>query len=117
MSAFSGRGTIYLAVASVLSWIIVLRQVVLPLVPSTPVSQTALMAGSTPLDPRLVLLWCLGLIGSLFISSFLVMPWVRRQLRRRKGLCVVCGYDVCATGELRQNRCPECGAIRFHGAA
>ncbi len=107
-----------MAVASMLGWIIVLRPAVLAallaLVPPTPVSQVALESGSNPLDPRLVLLWCLELIGALFISAFLVIPWVRRQVRRRRGLCVVCGYDVRATED---NCCPECGAIRFHGAA
>ncbi len=117
MRGFSGRGTIYLAVASMLGWIIVLREVVLPLVPSTSISQAALMTGSTPMDRGLVLLWCLGLIGALFISAFLVMPWVRGHLRTRRGLCVVCGYDVSRTGDTSQSRCPECGAIRVHGAA
>ncbi len=117
MSGFSGRGTIYLAVASMLGWIIVSRTVVLHLVPLAPVSQSALAAGNTPLDRRLVLLWCLGLLGALFISAFLVMPWVRRHLRSRRGLCVICGYDVSRTGDTSQNRCPECGAIRVHGAA
>ncbi len=121
MSAFSGRGPLYLAVASMLGWIIVLRPVVLAvvsaLVPPTPVSQAALMSGSTPLDRQLVLLWCLELFGALFIIAFLVIPWMRRQVRRRKGLCVVCGYDVRATEDSRNNRCPECGAMRFHSAA
>jgi len=111
MRGFSGRGTIYLAVASMLGWIIVLREVLLPLVPSNPISQAALIAGSTPLDRRLVLGWCLGLTGALMIGAFFVIPLVRRQARRRRGLCVVCGYDV-STGDTRQSRCPECGALR-----
>ncbi len=121
MRTFSGRGSVYLAVASMLGWIIVLRGVllplVLPLVPSTPISQAALRDSSTPIDRRLVLLWCLGLIGALLISAFLVMPWVRRDLRRRRGLCVVCGYDVSGLGIRGQGRCPECGATRVHCAA
>ena len=112
MRTFSGRGSVYLAVASMLGWIIVLRGVllplVLPLVPSTPISQAALIAGSTPLDRRLVLGWCLWLTGALMIGAFFVIPLVRRQARRRRGLCVVCGYDV-STGDTRQSRCPECG--------
>jgi hypothetical protein len=117
MRGFSGRGTIYLAVVSMLGWMIVLREVVLHLVPPAPISQSAVAAGSIPLDRCLVLLWCLGLIGALFISALVAMPWVRRQLRRRRGLCVACGYDVEATWESGQDRCPECGAIRLHGAA
>ncbi len=109
MRTFSGRGIAYLAVASVLGWIIVLREVLLPLVPQAPVSQSALVAGNTPLDRHLVLGWCLGLAGALIIGAFFVIPLVRRQARRRRGLCVVCGYDVGATGYPRQNRCPECG--------
>ncbi len=117
MRALSGRGRVYLAVASMLGWIIVLREVVLPLVAYTPVSQAALIDSSTPMDRRLVLLWCLGLIGGLLIGAFLVMPWVLRDLRRRRGLCVVCGYDVSGLGIRGQGRCPECGATRVHGAA
>ncbi len=108
MRAFSGRGSVYLAVVSMLAWIIVLRAVVLHLVPPAPVSQGALAVGITPLDRRLVLGWCLGPTGALVIGAFFV-PFVRRQARRRRGLCVVCGYDVGATGYPRQNRCPECG--------
>ncbi len=111
MRAFSGRGSVYLAVASMLAWIIVLRTVVLHLVPPAPVSQSALVAGNTPLDRRLVLGWSLGPTGALMIGAFFVIPLVRRQARRRRGLCVVCGYDV-STGDTRQSRCPECGALR-----
>ena len=109
MSAFSGRGGVYLAVASILAWIIVLREVVWHLLPLAPVSQSALVAGHTPLDRHLVLEWCLGLSGALLIGAFFVIPLVRRQVRRRRGLCVGCGYDVGMTGYRRQNRCPECG--------
>ena len=115
MRTFSGRGSVYLAVASMLGWIIVLREVLLPLVPQAPVSQSALVAGNTPLDRHLVLGWCLGLAGALIIGAFFVIPLVRRQARRQRGLCVVCGYDV-STGDTRQSRCPECGAIRVHSA-
>ena len=113
MSAFSGRGRVYLAAASILAWIFVLRAVVLPqvlpLVPQAPVNQSALVAGNTPLNRHLVLGWCLGPTGAILIGAFFVRPFVRRQARRRRGLCVVCGYDVGATGYPRQNRCPECG--------
>ncbi len=109
MRAFSGRGSVYLAVVSIFAWIIVLREVVLPLVPPASVSQSALVAGNIPLGRQLVLGWCLGSTGALLIGAFFVMPLVRRQARRRRGLCVVCGYDVGATGYPRQNRCPECG--------
>ncbi len=109
MRVFSGRGSVYLAVASMLAWIIVLRTVVLPLVlplvPPAPVSQSALVAGNTPLDRHLVLGWCLGPTGAIMIGAFFVIPLVRRQARRRRGLCVVCGYPL-GTSTV----CTECGA-------
>jgi hypothetical protein len=31
--------------------------------------------------------------------------WLRRRMRKRKGLCLKCGYDVRASAD----KCPECG--------
>jgi len=106
-----------LAIASMLVWILLLREVVLTRVPPTSVSQGALIAGNTPLDRRLVLGWCLGVVGVLIISAFVAVPWVRRHVRKLNGMCVVCGYDVRATGYPNQGRCPECGAPVFQRAS
>ena len=50
-------------------------------------------------------LWipCLA-FTAIFLSSYL--PVRRRGQRRKRGLCVKCGYDLRGSRE----RCPECGA-------
>jgi hypothetical protein len=42
------------------------------------------------------------------LPAVLLTRWASvRRYRRRRGLCLACGYDVRASGE----RCPECGAV------
>ena len=52
--------------------------------------------------------------GIVIISDHRIHPWspLRRFRRRRKGLCLTCGYNL--TG-LTENRCPEC-ATEFEGS-
>ena len=45
--------------------------------------------------------FALGLI----LPATRLAGWLRRMRRRRRGLCVYCGYDLRASGA----RCPECG--------
>jgi hypothetical protein len=53
------------------------------------------------------------IIPSWFVCALLALPMAwrvragfRRWRRRRRGWCVVCGYDLRASAE----RCPECGS-------
>jgi hypothetical protein len=39
------------------------------------------------------------------LSAFMLVPAVRRRLRRRRGLSSACGYDL----RYSRERCPECG--------
>ena len=46
------------------------------------------------------LLWA-GILWALFLGP----PFLRRVVRRRKGCCLRCGYDLRGSGGV----CPECG--------
>jgi hypothetical protein len=50
---------------------------------------------------------CLALVLPVWRLGRSVHRQFRRRVRRSKGLCVNCGYDVRATPE----RCPECGSV------
>ena len=83
----------------------------------------------------LVALQYLLLLPAFFAPVFLlVIPgvelrhWIRRQRRRRRGMCEDCGYDLrgamrtCSECGTHVGRCPECGTVvtqagRFHAAA
>jgi hypothetical protein len=49
--------------------------------------------------------WAVFLLLIVFPAVQLRKPWTRRQ-RRKRGLCLNCGYDLRASREV----CPECGS-------
>lgn len=64
---------------------------------------------SLPLRPR----WTGLLVNALFFGTLLAVPILahgagRRALRRRRGRCPRCGYDL--SGTPAATGCPECGA-------
>jgi hypothetical protein len=62
-----------------------------------------------PLAPRpLGFLVDSALIGALLYGIRRVPALIIRELRDRRGVCVVCGYDAKGLGQ-----CPECGAERL----
>jgi len=63
---------------------------------------------SATVRSRTIPLWSIALLTAI---APLVWTWriVRRRLRRRRGRCVECGYDLRAHPAGR--RCPECGRL------
>jgi hypothetical protein len=45
---------------------------------------------------------------ALLPTATLIRRWRRQRLRKKRGQCLSCGYDLRASGA----RCPECGAER-----
>lgn len=51
-------------------------------------------------------LWLMFIIFALYPVAVFVRGPIRRHRRRKRGLCLTCGYDL--TGN-ESDRCPECG--------
>jgi hypothetical protein len=72
------------------------------------------LSGSVPITPwltgRVYAAWVIPYWAPTLLVSIPALVaarrLVRRYVRRRRGLCRECGYDLRASGE----RCPECGA-------
>ena len=65
------------------------------------------------------ILWPGLALNTLFHAAVLWLPirgpfTLRRHIRRKRGLCVACGYDL---GHADHEACPECGAAPRDGRA
>ncbi|MAE67206.1 MAG: hypothetical protein CMJ18_23340 [Phycisphaeraceae bacterium] len=58
------------------------------------------------------LIACLGTGTFIFGPMMLILPFARRQRRRREGRCAACGYDLRGSGGA--STCPECGTADRH---
>ncbi len=65
--------------------------------------------GKAPTTWAISALWVLGVVLAAYPSCALMFGPVRRWRRRRRGLCVGCGYNL--TGNV-SGVCPECGRGR-----
>ena len=54
---------------------------------------------------RVLPLWVPASVFAACSGPLLMIPRYRRRRRRKLGLCIKCGYDLCGSSE----RCPECG--------
>jgi predicted RNA-binding Zn-ribbon protein involved in translation (DUF1610 family) len=71
----------------------------------TAAGQTTLTGTLSPRFSAIVLpYWFVAILLAILPSGIGRAAWTRRQ-RRRKGLCIACGYDIRASS----GRCPECG--------
>jgi hypothetical protein len=69
-------------------------------IPDPAVGWWASASGATASVPH----WFICVVTSI-LPATAIPPAVRRWLRRRRGLCPTCGYDLRAS----RDRCPECG--------
>ncbi|MCC6906998.1 MAG: hypothetical protein IT430_03570 [Phycisphaerales bacterium] len=75
--------------------------------------------GKTPRAIPLRIIWPGAIANTLIYAAallvpFTVVPFARRHLRRRRGHCPACNYDLRAT---TTGVCPECGAANTPRAA
>jgi len=63
---------------------------------------------AAPSDALIIPYWPLAAVAGAY-AAVIVRRGVRRVLRRRRGHCVACGYDLRGLSAT-SDRCPECGA-------
>jgi len=65
-------------------------------------------------------IWPNVLINTVIFGAAILFPWqgfaaARADVRRRRGCCPGCGYDLAATA--RETPCPECGRVTLNRGA